>query len=218
MKSLFRVGSVFVGALLLAGANLNNAAAQTISFSDARIGTVSAPWRCGTTGRGTPHWSIVNDTESGKTSRLLKQSGVADFPWCVHQDTRLQDGFVETRFKPLSGRTDQASGVVWRWKDKDNYYVARANALENNVALYYTEAGERHTIAYVDAPVATGQWRTLRVEFSGSQIRVLLDGKQYIEASDKHLTAAGPVGVWTKADSVTLFESLSFGLAGPSRP
>jgi hypothetical protein len=160
----------------------------------------------------------VEETDSGKTSRLLKQSGVAEYPWCVHQNTLLQDGFVETRFKPVSGRTDQAGGVVWRWKDKDNYYVARANALENNVALYYTEAGERHTIVYVDAPVPTGQWHTLRVEFSASRIRVLLNGKQYIETSDKHLTAAGLVGVWTKADSVTLFESLLSGPPGTSRP
>jgi hypothetical protein len=218
MKSLFKVDSVLAAALLLAGANLNNAAAQSINFSEARIGTVSAPWRCGATGRGTPLWSIVEESGSGKTSRLLKQSGVADYPWCVHQNTQLQDGFVETRFKPLSGRTDQAGGVVWRWKDKDNYYVARANALENNVALYYTVAGERYTIAYVDAPVPLGQWHSLRVEFNASRIRVLLDGKQYIETSDTHLAAAGLVGVWTKADSVTLFESLSSGLAGPSRP
>jgi hypothetical protein len=218
MKYSVGVGMFLAGTLLLIGANLNIAAAETVNFSEARIGTVDAPWRCGATGRGTPLWSIVEVSDSGKTSRLIKQSGIADYPWCVHQDTRLQDGFVETRFKPLSGRTDQAGGVVWRWKDKDNYYVARANALENNVALYYTEAGERRTITYVDAPVALGQWHTLRVEFNESRIRVLLNGKQYIETSDKHLTAAGLVGVWTKADSVTLFEGLSSGPPGTSRP
>jgi hypothetical protein len=114
------------------------------------------------------------------------------------------------KFKPLSGREDQAGGVVWRWKDGDNYYVARANALENNVSLYYTEKGRRNTLKYVDAPVAANSWHTLRAEFSGSRIRVALDGKVYIELDDAHIQGAGAVGVWTKADSVTAFDDFSY--------
>jgi hypothetical protein len=95
---------------------------------------------------------------------------------------------------------------VWRWKDGDNYYVARANALENNVSLYYTEKGRRNTIQYVDAPVAGNEWHVLRVEFAGA---VLLDGKQYIELSDGHISGRGAVGVWTKADSITAFDDFS---------
>ncbi len=81
----------------------------------------------------------------------------------------------------MEGREDRAGGVVWRFKDGDNYYVARANALENNVSLYHTTRGSRHTIKYVDAPVAANQWHTLRVEFAGKRIKVSLDGKQYID-------------------------------------
>jgi hypothetical protein len=117
---------------------------------------------------------------------------------------------VEAKFKPLAGREDQAGGVVWRWKDGDNYYVARANALENNVSLYYTERGRRQTIKYVDAPVPANTWHTLRVEFSGTQIRVSLDGKSYIELNDSHISGAGAVGIWTKADSVTAFDDVTF--------
>ena len=91
----------------------------------------------------------------------------------MKQGTALADGVVEVKFKPLTGREDQAGGVVWRWKDGDNYYVARANALENNVSLYYTERGSRRTIKYVDAPVPGNAWHTLRVEFKGTRIRVL---------------------------------------------
>jgi hypothetical protein len=83
-------------------------------------------------------------------------------------------------------------------KDGDNGYIARANALENNVSLYYTENGRRNTIKYVDAPVAKNQWHTLKVEFSGKQIRVVLDGKLYIDQQDEHITGLGAVGVWTK--------------------
>ena len=117
------------------------------------------------------------------------------------------------RFKPVSGEEDQAGGVVWRWKDGDNYYVARANALEDNVSLYYTQHGRRITIKYVDAPVAKNEWHTLRVEFAGKRIRVALDGKVYIDADDEHIPGPGRVGVWTKADSVTVFDDFAYGLA-----
>jgi hypothetical protein len=126
---------------------------------------------------------------------------------------REEGGFVEVKFKALAGREDQAGGVVWRWKDANNYYVARANALENNVSLYYTEKGVRKTLKYVDAPVAGNQWHALRVEFRGTKIRVLLDGTAYIAAEDSHIAGAGAVGVWTKADSVTVFDD--FAYAGP---
>jgi hypothetical protein len=105
----------------------------------------------------------------------------------------------------------QTGGVVWRWKDGDNYYVARANALENNVSLYYTVNGRRNTIKYVDAPVAGNQWHTLRVDFAGTRMRVALNGKVHIELDDAHIEGAGAVGVWTKADSVTSFDDFRFG-------
>jgi hypothetical protein len=142
---------------------------------------------------------------------VLKQSGNGTFPWCVRPEALLADGYVEVKFKPLSGREDQAGGVVWRWQDGDNYYVARANALENNVSLYYTAGGKRNTLKYVDAPVPGNSWHTLRVEFSGKKIRVILDGKTYIETDDDHIARAGAVGVWTKADSVTLFDDFGYG-------
>jgi hypothetical protein len=111
---------------------------------------------------------------------------------------RIADGFVEVKFKPLAGQEDQAGGLMWRFKDGDNYYIARANALENNVSLYHVEKGRRITIKYVGAPVATNQWHILRVEFSGKAIKVRLDDKQYIEVNDNHISGAGAVGVWTR--------------------
>jgi hypothetical protein len=100
--------------------------------------------------------------------------------------------------------------VVWRWKDGNNYYIARANAAENNVSLYHTQKGRRITIKYVDAPVAGNVWHTLRAEFKGTHIRVLLDGKAYIELDDSNIAGPGAVGVWTKADSVTAFDDFTF--------
>ena len=185
------------------------------NFDQDRPGTLPLGWMVGVTGRGSPHWSVEADTSAPSTGKVLKQSGSGDFPWCVKKDVSLADGFVEVKFKPISGRSDQAGGVVWRWKDGDNYYVARANALENNVSLYYTENGHRQTIKYVDAPVPGNTWHVLRAEFRGTTIRVLLDGKLYITLDDRHSTQSGTVGVWTKADSVTAFTGFDYGPVTP---
>lgn len=189
--------------------------AETINFDTDPIASPPTGWTAGVTGRGGHRWTVEAFADAPSPPHVLKQSGRGDFPWCVRSGSSLADGFVEVKFKPLAGREDQAGGVVWRWKDGDNYYVARANALEDNVSLYYTRDGRRNTIRYVDAPVAGNRWHTLRVDFSGKRIRVALDGKVYIEVDDERIGGAGAVGVWTKADSVTAFDDFSFGGTPP---
>jgi hypothetical protein len=189
--------------------------AHTVNFDDDAAGAVPAGWTCGVTGSGSPRWAVTADPSAPSKPNVLLQSGSGTFPWCVKNGTALTDGFVEVKFKPISGREDQAGGLVWRWKDTDHYYVARANAMEDNVSLYYTERGSRKTLKYVDAPVASGTWHTLRVEFSGDRIAVSLDGKRYIELDDKHISGPGAVGVWTKADSVTAFDDFVYGTERP---
>jgi hypothetical protein len=184
--------------------------AETIQFDHDNVGGLPAGWKCGVTGQGSPRWAIAQDDTAPSAPHVLKQSGSGAFPWCVNANVAIDNGSVEVKFKPISGREDAAGGLVWRWKDGDNYYVARANALENNVSLYYTQNGRRNTIKYVDAPVAKNQWHTLKVEVKGARVRVYLNGKLYIEADDAHITGAGAVGVWTKADSVTAFDDFSY--------
>jgi hypothetical protein len=187
------------------------AQAETIGFDKEPVGVTPSGWASGVTGQGASRWTVETDPTAPSRPNVLKQSGVGDFPWAVKNDARLADGYVEVKFKALSGKRDQAGGVVWRWKDGNNYYVARANALENNVSLYYTEKGRRNTLKYVDAPVPLNTWHVLRVEFRGKQIRVLLNGKAYIEMHDARIAGNGLVGVWTKADSVTVFDDFSYG-------
>jgi hypothetical protein len=190
-----------------------NAKAETENFDKAKVGALPTGWTTGVTGGGSPRWTIEMDATAPSKPNVLKQAGKGTFPWCVKNGVTMTDGFVEVKFKPISGKQDQAGGLVWRFKDGDNYYVARANALENNVSLYYTEKGDRKTIKYVDAPVPGNVWHLLRVEFLGKRIKVSLDGKIYIELDDSHITGGGPVGVWTKADSVTAFDDFSYGAA-----
>ena len=104
--------------------------AETITFDQDAIGSLPNGWMAGVTGRGTPKWTIEADPTAPTAPNVLKQSGAGTFPWCVKKQTALTDGVVEVKFKPISGSDDAAGGVVWRWKDGDNYYVARANGIE----------------------------------------------------------------------------------------
>lgn len=190
-----------VGAAALAGGE---------NFDAAAPGALAEDWTCGVTGKGAPVWKVEANETAPTPPNVLKQSGNGDFPWCAYTPASIADGYVEVKFRPLSGEEDQAGGLMWRWTDGDNYYVARANALENNVSLYHTTQGRRRTIKYVNAPVALNEWHVLRVEFAGEEIDVYLDGVQYIDLSDDNISGAGAVGVWTKADSVTEFDDFAF--------
>lgn len=190
--------------------------AVTTTFDKEKPSIAPNGWATGVTGKGDFKWTIEKDESAPSRPNVLRQAATGDYPWVVKEGTSLTDGFVEVKFKPISGEEDQAAGVVWRFKDASNYYVTRANALENNVSIYYVQDGKRKTIKYVDARdfggnVKVGAWHTLRVEFKGQKATVLLDGKKAIEIEDDHISGAGRVGLWTKADSVTAFDDFSYG-------
>jgi hypothetical protein len=151
--------------------------------------------------------------------RIVKQSGQATYPLLLKDDTDIKDGFIEMKFKAVAGSEDRAAGLVWRARDANNYYVVRANALEDNVVLYKTVDGVRSALDIVgrkggygiDVSVPANQWHGLRVDFNGSRFKVRYNGKQLFEVDDSTFSDAGKVGLWTKADSVTLFDEIVYG-------
>jgi len=185
--------------------------ADTVNFDNLTAGAPPPGWTATKTGTGEPKWTVERDDTAPSKPNVLKQSGRATYPICIKDDTNLKDGFVEVKFKPISGKEDQAGGVVWRAKDANNYYIARANALEDNVTIYYTVNGRRTEKKRTNMKVASNQWHTLGVEFRGSHFSVMFDGKKAIDWDDETFKDAGKVGVWTKADSVTLFDDFSYG-------
>jgi hypothetical protein len=198
------------------------ASAPRATFHHATAGTLPTGWTAQITGTGEAKWSIEKDEASPGGPLVLKQSAWTpkpSFPLCVKPDVSLKDGFVEVKFKPLSGTNDQAAGLVWRYRDASNYYVARANALEDNVVLYKVEQGKRKALDIVGRvggygvkeKVPAQQWSTLRIQFSGPRFRVFLNGKELFAVEDTTFADAGAVGVWTKADSVTLFDDFRYG-------
>lgn len=183
----------------------------TVNFDDAVPSQAPPGWIATKTGAGSPKWTVEKDNTAPSKPNVLKQSGEAAYPVCLKDDTNLKDGYVEVKFKPVSGNEDQAGGVIWRCKDSDNYYIARANALEDNVTIYHTIKGRRTEKKRTNIKVAPNEWHTLRVDFSGNHFTVTFDGKKALEWDDATFAAAGKVGVWTKADSVTLFDDFTYG-------
>jgi hypothetical protein len=212
MKTLFL-------ALLAATAVAVLASADTVNFDNFKIGAAPPGWTATQTGSGSAKWSVEKNDSAPSKPNILKQSGEATFPVCIKNDSNLKNGFVEVKFKPVSGKEDQAGGVIWRVQDPNNYYIARANALENNVVLYKTVNGKRSSLDIVGRKggygvketVASGQWHTFRVEFAGNKFKLIFDGKKLFDVEDTTFTEAGKVGVWTKADSVTLFDDFTYG-------
>jgi hypothetical protein len=201
----------FHSVLLMSQILTTVALAETVTFDDANVGEAPAGWTATRTGTGQAKWTVVADESAPSKPNVLKQSGEATYPVCLKDDTSLKDGFVEVKFKPVAGKEDQAGGVVWRAQDADNYYIARANALEDNVTIYHTIKGRRVSFENAEHPVKSGAWHTLRVEFQGNRFTVIFDGAKVIEATDDNFADAGKVGVWTKADSVTLFDDFKCG-------
>src|SRR3954466_12315897 len=203
-------GMNFALVILTTTALVVASAVGTVNFDQDTVGQPPVGWTATRTGSGDAKWTIEKDDTAPSKPNVLKQSGTATYPVCFKNDTSLQDGFVEVKFKAIAGKEDRAGGVAWRIKDSNNYYVARANALEDNVAIYHTVNGRRTEKKRSNMKVASNQWHTLRVEFQGHHFTVVCDGKKALEWDDETFKDAGKVGVWTKADSVTLFDEFSY--------
>ena len=182
-----------------------------ISFDDAKPGTLPKNWQSAETGIGSAHWSVEKDDSAPSPTQVLKQSGEAEFPICIYQKAKVADGFVEVKFKLVSGKEDQAGGVIFRVKDSNNYYIARANALEDSVVLFHTINGNRQEIKTADLKITARQWHKLRAEFQGPHILLYFDDKAILKTTDSAISGPGKVGLWTKSDSITLFDDFCFG-------
>jgi hypothetical protein len=183
-----------------------------MKFKKDDYGKVPAGWTADKTGKGDGSvWKVVADeTAPSKTGHVLAQTAEspnAMFNLCVVNDPKLKDVEVSVASKAVKGEKDQGGGIIWRYQDANNYYVARMNPLEDNYRLYHVFAGKRTQIAGKEGlKVPAGVWHTLKIEMAGDKIECYLDGKKEIEFMDNTIEKAGKVGVWTKADAQTYFD------------
>jgi hypothetical protein len=155
-------------------------------------------------------WAVENDPTAPSAPNVLRQTGAfknPDFPRVFVKGLTFTDLTLRVRCRAEKGDIDRACGLVFRAKDSDNYYLTRANALEDNVRLYRIVHGDRQELASADLKVTSGEWHTLEVTARGSKLEVSWDGRMVLEAQDTTF-AKGKIGLWTKADSVTAFDDL----------
>lgn len=188
--------------------------AVRIDFEDGKVGELPAGVSTALTGGGGPvKWSVIEDASAPAGPRVLAQTS-ADrtdhrFPLAIFSAPVVRDVAVFVRFRAVAGEVDRAGGIALRFSDADNYYVVRANALEDNVRLYKVVAGKRVQFAGANTKVAADTWHQLGLEARGSRLEVFFNGKSLFSASDGTFPAAGRVALWTKADSVTHFDDLT---------
>ncbi len=183
------------------------------NFDSDTAGQLPTKFHSAKTGGGVPEkWVVTTDPTAPSKPNLVAQTSTDQtdyrFPLLISDEGSFQDLDVSVKFKAVSGSIDRAGGLVFRLKDPNNYYIVRANALENNYRLYHVVNGRRSQFAGANLKVTSGEWHELRVEAVGNKITCYYDGSKAMDATDDTFKDAGKVGLWTKADSVTHFDDL----------
>jgi hypothetical protein len=191
-----------------------------VTFKKDDVGKLPSGWTAAKTGVGDGSvWKVVADaTAPSKAGQVLAQTAEGAKPLfnlCILNDSNFQDGEISVAFKSVKGQVDQGGGIVWRYQDADNYYVARMNPLEDNYRLYKVVNGKRAQLGTKEEiKLAENTWHTVKIKHVGSQIECWLDDKKVLEAKDDAFAKAGKVGLWTKADAQTYFDNLQISAAG----
>jgi hypothetical protein len=221
-ETMTRLTSLGIAWLAAAASIVYAQTGRTVTFEQDTLGKTPRGFSTALTGQGKPGvWVVMKDAQSPDRGNVLAQTDADPtdyrFPVCVLDDVSAKDLDLSVMFKPVTGRGDQAAGLVWRYKDAKNYYIVRANALEHNVVLYKVQDGRRADLPLKGigrtygkkVTVPSGQWSTLRMTAAANLFTVYLNGERLYEVEDSTFPGAGKVGVWTKADSVTYFDNLS---------
>lgn len=188
---------------------------QSISynFDGDKAGEMPAKFHGARTGQGSEgKWVVLADATAPSKPNVAAQTSTDKtdyrFPLLISDEGSFKDLDLSVKFKAVAGEVDRAAGLVFRLKDANNYYIVRANALEDNYRLYHVVNGSRKQFAGANFKVTSGEWHELKVECTGNKIICYYDGAKKIEATDDTFRDAGKIGLWTKADSVTYFDDL----------
>ncbi|RLD08574.1 MAG: hypothetical protein DRI44_09650 [Chlamydiae bacterium] len=187
-----------------------------LNFENVPIGKIPAKWKIENTNPCGPlqTWKVIKNTSAPSGKRVLalmntKKSKGDSFNLCWTKDVSFTDGEVEVELKAGTGEEDQGGGVIWRALDKNNYYVARFNPLEDNFRIYYVKDSKRKKIKSANIKLPAGEWVKLKIVQRGNTFECYLNGKKFIEGTDDTFTKSGGVGLWTKADAATSFDNFT---------
>jgi len=202
-----------LSSLVLAQSGNEKPSSKTWNFDSDAVGKPPAGFSFGRTGKGAEgQWVVRSENDAPSKPNVLAQVSTDDtnyrFP-VAFTGPEMKDLRLSVKCKAVAGKVDQGCGLVFRLKDAENYYIVRANALEDNVHLYHVLKGNRRQFAGWNGKVASGVWHDLAVEAKGDHFQIFFDNKKIIDAHEKTFPDAGKFGLWTKADSVIYFDDLT---------
>jgi hypothetical protein len=206
------IGILFLVSWSVTGIAGGRDKARTLPFTEADVGKVPAGWKAERTGNGAGSvWKVVADnTGPSRQGYVLAQTAEGPsslFNLCVTTGSRYRDVEVMVAFKANKGVKDQGGGIVWRYQDANNYYIARMNPLEDNFRVYKVVDGKRSKeFQNAEVKVPAGEWHRIKIKMIGDHIECFVDGKKLLDVRDDAITNAGQVGLWTKADAQTSFD------------
>lgn len=213
-----RVASLVTALVFASNAWAGDPGATRLGFDKGKVGEMPPGWKAGVTGitigKGAQAsvWKLVEDkTAPGGPLALFQTSKNPNsvFNVCIAEHGgKFKDVDISVSIKAIAGDKDQGGGIIWRAKDKDNFYIVRFNPLEDNFWLYKTVGGVRMSLKKVEAKPDAGKWQTIRVVHKGNRIQCYFNGKLLIDMTDDTFTEAGLVGVWSKADAQTYFANV----------
>jgi hypothetical protein len=213
MNSRVAFVALIIGGVLVTAAADAQPRTIRVDVASMQPGTAPPGFEFTLTGGGPiSAWKVVADPTAAAQKAIAQTSQDRTdyrFPLAVYQPFTAKDVDVTVHFKPVEGKVDQAGGIAVRLASPDNYYVVRANALEDNVRFYRVVNGRRQQIQGADVKVAPSQWHTLGLRAEGNRFTVSFDGKPLYTTEDGAFANAGKVALWTKADSVTHFDAIS---------
>ena len=185
------------------------------NFDREQPGTLPSEFSIGTLFDGRPagDWQVLA-TERAKSSphvlaQLMAKGAEHAYKVVLLKEVIASDLNLEVSFLPIQGQADMGGGLIWRATDDRNYYLARANPLEQNIRVYRVVKGIRHLLQNFDQTITLKQWHTMRITHQGCRVNIFYDGKQVLDLCDKTFHA-GMIGLWTKSDAVTYFDDLQF--------
>lgn len=198
------------------GDGFSQSAATVVAIAKMETGKPPAGFKFARTGQGDPGQWIVVDDATSSAGRVIEQSS-ADrtdyrFPLAILEQTAAKNLEISLKFKPVAGHVDQAGGIAVRVADADNYYVVRANALEDNVRFYRVVKGRREQLDGVNTKVAGNQWHSLGLKAQGDQFTIEFNGKTLFTTTDRTFGDPGKIALWTKSDSVTRFDQIAINV------
>ena len=188
---------------------------KSFDFEAYELNKLPSLWSQAFTGRGdATEWKIVDDNGNKVMAQLSSNNPNYHYNVVVFSDIIAKNMSLKVKLKGVAGSMDQGGGFVWRYTDKDNYYVVRANPLEDNVVLYKVVNGKRTDLPVlgkgrtygVDVATLGNDWFALSLKVEDDLFTVSLNGEQIFQVKDQSITTAGKIGLWTKADAVTYFD------------